>query len=262
MTENVRRIEAAKGCSRHPQSHWSMEQIVCHPSLQVTLFALIMCLLAALWGCSDYQSGEAAYKRGDYKTALKKLRPLAEKGNSKAQFRLGWMYGHGEGVIQNDEEAVEWYRKAAQQDHVIAQFNLGARYATGEGVVQNNEEAIKWYEKAIELGPAGDQAILGLRYVNGAGVAQDYGKALKCFRKAVEGGNTIAQLYLGSMCESGTGVDQNYVTAYMWYHRAGTLGIEGAHEERDKITEKMTIAQLREAQRLAREWKQRIDNAK
>ena len=129
MTENVRRIEAAKGCSRHPQSHWSMEQIVCQPTLQVTLFALIMCLLAALWGCSDYQSGEAAYKRGDYETALKKLRPLAEKGNSKAQFRLGWMYGHAEGVIQNNEEAVEWYRKAAQQDHAIAQFNLGASYA-------------------------------------------------------------------------------------------------------------------------------------
>ena len=260
MTENVRRIEAAKGCSRHPQSHWSMEQIVCHPSLQVTLFALIMCILTVGLGWADYQAGLEAYERGDYETALKKLRPLAEKGNSKAQFRLGWMYGHGEGVIQNDEEAVEWYRKAAQQDHAIAQFNLGTRYATGKGVVQNYEETIKWYEKAIEQGPAGDQAILGVRYANGAGIAQDYGKALKCFRKAVEQGNTIAQLYLGSMYEYGTGVDQNYVTAYMWYHRAGTLGIEGALEERDKIAEKMTPAQIAEAQRLAREWKPKKTN--
>ena len=255
MTENAWITEAAKGWSRPPQSHWRIGQIVCHLTLQVPLFALIMCLLAALSGCSDYQSGEAAYKQGDYKTALQELRPLGEKGNPKAQFRLGWMYGHGEGVIQSDEEAVEWYRKAAQQDHVIAQFNLGARYANGKGVVQNNEEAIKWYEKAMKQGPAGDQAILGIRYVNGAGIAQDYGKALNCFRRAVEQGNTIAQLYLGSMYEYGMGVDRNYVTAYMWYHRAGILGIEGAHEEREKITEKMNIVEITNARRIAREWK-------
>ena len=255
MTENVWRTEAAKGWSRPPQSHWCIEQIVCHSTLQVIQFALIMCLLAALSGCSDYQAGMEAYERGDYATALKKLRPLAEKGNSKAQFWLGWMYGHGGGMPQNDEEAVKWYRRAAQQDHAIAQFNLGARYATGKGIVQDEEEVVKWYDKAMKQGPAGDQAILGVRYVNGAGVAQDYGKALNCFRRAVEQGNTIAQLLLGSMYEYGMGVDRNYVTAYIWYHRAGILGIEGAHEERDKITEKMNIVEITNARRLAGEWK-------
>lgn len=127
MIKNVWKTEAAKGCVCHPKSHWGMAQIVCQPTLQIILLALIMCLLVALSGCSDYQDGEAAYKRGDYVTALKKWQPLAEKGNPEAQFRLGWMYAHGEGVMQSDEEAVKWYRKAAQQDHVIAQFNLGAR---------------------------------------------------------------------------------------------------------------------------------------
>lgn len=91
--------------------------------------------------------------------------------------------------------------------------------------------------------------------MNGAGIAQDYGKALKCIRKAVEQGNTIAQLHLGSMYEFGMGVDRNYVTAYMWYHRAGILGIEGALAERDKITEKMNIVEITNARHLAREWK-------
>ncbi len=255
MTEDVWRTRVVKQRVQGSQSHGCLEQIVCHSTLRGVISVLMICLFTAASVCGDFQAGVDAYERGDYETALQEFQPLAEGSDPKAQFRLGWMYGHGEGVIQNDEEAVEWYRKAAQQDHVIAQFNLGARYATGEGVVQNNEEAIKWYEKAIEQGPAGDHAILGVRYVNGAGVAQDYGKALKCFRKAVEGSNTIAQLYLGTMYESGMGVDQNYVTAYMWYHRAGTLGIEGALEERDKITEKMTIVQITNAQRLAREWK-------
>ena len=223
--------------------------------LRATLSIIVISLLVILSGCSDYQDGMEAYERGDYAAALKKLRPLAKKGNLGAQFRLGWMYGHGEGVMQSDEEAVKWYRKAAQQDHVIAQFNLGARYAKGKGVVQSNEEAAKWYEKAMKQGPAGDQVILSVRYVNGAGFAQDYGKAFNCLSKAVEQGNTIAQLYLGPMYEYGIGVDRNYVTAYMWYHRAGILGIEGAHEERDKITEKMNIVEITNARRLAREWK-------
>ena len=88
MTENVRRIEAAKGCSRYPQSHWSMEQIVCHPSLQVTLLALTVCLLTLGLARADYQAGVEAYERGDYETALQEWQPLAEKGNSKPQFRL------------------------------------------------------------------------------------------------------------------------------------------------------------------------------
>ena len=255
MTDNTQRGDTAKQCVQQYEWNQDSKQPPLRSTLQATISIIAISLLAVLLGCSDYQDGYDAYKRGNYPTALKKLRPLAERGNPKAQFRLGWMYGHGEGVIQNDEEAVEWYQKAAQQDHVIAQFNLGTRYATGKGVIQAEEEAVKWHEKAIEQGPAGDQVILGIRYVNGAGVAQDYGKALKCIRKAVEQGSTIAQLHLGSMYEFGMGVDRNYVTAYMWYHRAGILGIEGAHEERDKIVKKMTIVQIAEAQRLAREWK-------
>lgn len=258
MTEDVWRNDTAKQHAQYP--YRSLAQIVCHLTLQITFSVLMMCLLGGLSGCSDYPSGEAAYEQGDYATALKKLRPFAEKGNPKAQFRLGWMYSRGEGVIQNDEEAVEWYRKAAQQDHVAAQFNLGARYVTGEGVVPDSEEAMKWYERAIEQGPGGDQALLGLRYVNGAGVAQDYGKAVKCFQIAVEQGHTIAPVFLAAIYASGMGVDRDYVTAYMWYHRAGILGIEKAHEERDKILKEMTIVEITEARRLAREWKPTSEN--
>ena len=37
----------------------------------------------------------------------------AEQGNADAQFALGMMYTNGEGVLQNDAEAVRWYRRAA-----------------------------------------------------------------------------------------------------------------------------------------------------
>ena len=38
------------------------------------------------------------------------------------------MYDNGEGVPENDAEAVKWYRKAADQGYAQAQFNLGVMY--------------------------------------------------------------------------------------------------------------------------------------
>ena len=62
-----------------------------------------------------FEDGVAAYKRGDYATALRLLRPLAAQGNAAAQYLLGLMYGRGDGVPQDDAEAVKWYRLAAEQ---------------------------------------------------------------------------------------------------------------------------------------------------
>jgi len=38
---------------------------------------------------SSYQKGFGAYDRGDYDTALKEWRPLAEQGEAEAQLALG-----------------------------------------------------------------------------------------------------------------------------------------------------------------------------
>jgi TPR repeat protein len=47
----------------------------------------IVCLAAPAW--ADYQAGMDAYNRGDYATALREWRPLAELGIAPAQFNLG-----------------------------------------------------------------------------------------------------------------------------------------------------------------------------
>ncbi len=48
----------------------------------------------------------AAQNKGDYATALRLLRPLAEGGNATAQYNLGGLYASGQGVPQNYAEAV------------------------------------------------------------------------------------------------------------------------------------------------------------
>jgi TPR repeat protein len=50
---------------------------------------------------------------------------LAEQGDASAQFKLGEMYDNGQGVPQDDKQAMHWYRKAADQGDAIAQINVG-----------------------------------------------------------------------------------------------------------------------------------------
>src|SRR5437899_2478129 len=101
---------------------------------------------------ADLDMGVAAYNRGDYATALRELKPLAEKGMAPAQFNLGVMYNFGEGVPQDDKEALRWYRLAAEQGHHLAQFILGSRYAAGDGVRQDYVQSYMWLSLAAAQG--------------------------------------------------------------------------------------------------------------
>jgi len=68
--------------------------------------------------------GLTAYNSGDYATALREWKPLAEQGDVDAQYNLGLMYDNGRGVPQDDKTAVKWYRLAAEKGDASAQYNL------------------------------------------------------------------------------------------------------------------------------------------
>jgi hypothetical protein len=131
----------------------------------------------------DFDVGVKAHERGDYATALRIFRQLADQGYALAQNNLGVMYDKGRGVKQDYAEAVRWYRKAADQGIARAQSNLGTMYHLG------------------------------------------------------------------------TGVKQDVVQAHMWYYLAAAQGNKLARKFHDSLAEKMTPAQIAEAQRLARYWK-------
>jgi hypothetical protein len=173
---------------------------------------------------ADFNAGVAAYKQGDYATALREWHPLAKQGNAKAQSNLGVMYYNGQGVTQDYAEAVKWYRKGAEHGNAKAQYNLGLMYDNGQGVPQDYAEALQWYRKAAEQGNAGAQNNLGLMYYNGLGVPQDY------------------------------------VQAHMWYNLAASRlppgeGRDIAAKNRYIVAIWMTPAQISEAKKLAREWR-------
>jgi TPR repeat protein len=60
-----------------------------------------------------WEDGMAAYNRGDYMPAIQLFRPLAAKGNARAQHLIGVMYHKGEGVARNSVRAFAWFSLAA-----------------------------------------------------------------------------------------------------------------------------------------------------
>ena len=96
--------------------------------IRTTIIAVVLAFNAGSILAQDFQKGYAAYQSGDFVTALKEWRPLAEQGNADAQNNLGFMYENGNGVLQDFAEAAKWYRLAAEQGLAWGQYNLGLMY--------------------------------------------------------------------------------------------------------------------------------------
>jgi TPR repeat protein len=200
-----------------------MNEMMRMPRTFLTLFALFMMFALPVIG-ADFQKGLDAAKRGDFATALKEWKPLAELGNADAQYNLGIMYDKGRGVLQNYKIAVKWYTLAAKQGLASAQFNLGVRYDNGQGVLQNYKTAVKWYTLAAKQGHASAQYNVGVMYDQGLGVLKDYKTAVKWYNLAAKQGDISAQYNLGGMYDNGRGVLQNKKTAMEWYTLAAKQG--------------------------------------
>ena len=184
-----------------------------------------------------------AYTAGDYARAYKLWRPMADKGEREAQFNIGSLYEHGQGVALDAVKATDWYRKAASRGHEVAQFNLGNMYSDGRGVPRDLTLAMQWLLNAANQGFAPAQfnlamkyhharrrsrslesrgmvrqgrrtkssrsatVNLGALYQSGLGVAKDDARAVELYRKAAEQGHAQAQTYLGDMYHWGRGVN-------------------------------------------------------
>ena len=176
-----------------------------------------------------YYTGDGVMQ--NYEEAVKWYRKAAEQTHVEAQYALGMCYYDGNGVSKDANEAVYWLRKAVDQDHAKAQDALGECYFNGFGVSEDDEKAVYWYRKSAEQGYAIAQFDLGYCYKNGFGVNQDYTEAVRWYRNAAEQGYAVAQYYLGLCYAEGKGVSQDYQEAVDWYHKAAEQGFDIAQNE-------------------------------
>ena len=112
----------------------------------------ILGLTAPAWG--DWDEGVAAYQRGDYATALREWRPLAEQGNAASQALLGGMYGLGRGVPQDYVQAHVWINLAVSnlppgmnRDRAVKSRDLLAKSMTPAQISEAQKLAREWKPK-------------------------------------------------------------------------------------------------------------------
>jgi TPR repeat protein len=211
----------------------------------------ILCCNAAVAGLTE---GYEALSRHDYATAIKEYRPLAERGNAEAQYRIGRLYEFGKGYPQDKAQGIAWIRKAAAQNHADAQQELGVIYATGDGVKRDDVQAVAWFRKAAMQGESTAQYNLGLLYAKGQGVKKDYAQAIAWWRKSATQGNEDAQFKLGVVYHTGQGVAKDEVLALANATIAARGGDKENMEYRDEIAKELTPEQRRSARALADAW--------
>jgi hypothetical protein len=87
---------------------------------------------------------------------------LAYAGDAFGQFMLGLMHDTGQGVDQDDGEAINWYRKSAKQGVVQAQFNLARKIYLKETAlgIGDDVQVYKWSYYAASAGHKGAEQLL------------------------------------------------------------------------------------------------------
>ncbi|MEF3366529.1 tetratricopeptide repeat protein [Methylocystis sp. 9N] len=223
------------------------------PATRVLAALLCACAMTAA-RAGEYEDAAAAARRGDFAAAFKQLKPLADKGDARAQADLGVMYFAGKGVAADPKEALKWTRRAAEQGSPSAQFNLGSIYLEGQIVLRDAKEAMKWNLLAAGQGLAAAQVNIASMYYDGDGVAQDYKEAVRWLRLAAEQGDPEAQLNLGNMYVAGQGVERDLLRGYMWTRIASdSLSMSDADKKslRDLSAKTLSPEELAKGQAMA-----------
>ena len=86
-------------------------------------------------------------------SALHWYQKAAYAGSALGQYYLGILYFEGwNGEKPDKKRGLAWLYKAANSCEPWAMFYIGNCYRRGDGVEENLNEAIRWYKKAAEYG--------------------------------------------------------------------------------------------------------------
>ena len=172
---------------------------------------------------ADLAKGLAAVQSKQWREAFAQFEPLAKRGDPRAEINLGNLYMRGLGVEQDYAQAYAWYEKAARSGHPTGQAKLGMLYFLGLGLNEDHAEAARWFRKAAERGESG------------------------------------AAMALAAMYEQGDGVERNPVEAYVWYSIATDLGKHDGLDQKTRLADELSPAQLNIALTQINAWREQYD---
>jgi len=135
----------------------------------------------------DTSEAARAYATGDVVAAMKLYTRAADAGDALAQVRLAEILD----AAEDDQRAVDYFRRAAAQNHPAGEFGLGRMYAKGEGVARDPAEALRWYRRAADRDHLPAIEAIAWAYATGdLGLPKDKAEADAWGARAVKLGGT------------------------------------------------------------------------
>ena len=215
---------------------------------------LLLLLLTALPAASAIPTS-AAGKTSLADIVRAQLQAL-ENDDAEAMAALGWRYVHGDGVAQDEVQALKWFRAAADKGSLSGMYGLSDCLRYGRGVAPDvaaadklllaaaegghapaqatagglasdagrMEQSRAWYEKAAAQGNAAGQRGFGWLLLHGKGGPADSARGLALLRAAADAGETRAMNALADAYRRGIGVEPDAVQAREWFRRSAAAG--------------------------------------
>ena len=135
-------------------------------------------------------------------------------------FEMGMAYKNGDGVEQDPEMAIAFFKIAAELGHMLAQMAVGSYYYA----LNDCYEAIKWIGMAAEMGNAEALFNMGIFYLEGMGCDQDMEKCANYLHRAARRRHPEAQFAYADLLSNGWGIEQDEKRAMKWYLDAAENG--------------------------------------
>eukprot|EP00590_Aulacoseira_subarctica_P007176 CAMPEP_0172428428 /NCGR_PEP_ID=MMETSP1064-20121228/46273_1 /TAXON_ID=202472 /ORGANISM="Aulacoseira subarctica , Strain CCAP 1002/5" /LENGTH=347 /DNA_ID=CAMNT_0013173201 /DNA_START=241 /DNA_END=1284 /DNA_ORIENTATION=- len=126
---------------------------------------------------------------------LSMIKDLAERGHPDAMCLYGICLCEGKASLDpNPLQGVVWLRRCAElHGHAQSIYELGVAFYTGEGVVEDEGQAVKYFRMSSDDGHPGASYLLGDCLLDGFGTEKDRAEALERFIGAAERGHRGAQ---------------------------------------------------------------------
>ena len=206
-------------------------------------------------GEEKYMEGIAAFESGAFEEAVTFFRAGAEKGDAEAQMMLAYCLEEGIGTEEDEEESVEWMKKAADTGNPIAQALYGMHLSSELGdteaclvylkksvdqdcvlgklllggmLLRNKDEAEKGFEmllKIAKLPPSDETSVLDY-------MKDEEDRELFTGRdfSAANAIIAMAQCLVGSAYIQGEGVERDPAEGEKWIRKAAAGGFVTAAE--------------------------------
>lgn len=182
----------------------------------IALLAVMLLTTAGAAAQSASYKLQQAYNMmnsGQYLQAAKILRPLADAGNTEAQYYAAWLFHNGKGVNKSAEQALKYGKMAANKGNKFAAALVGQIYMNKK----DNTNALAYYKKAAAGGLAEAYYNVGIILSND----NRQEDAFLAWLSGAEEGDENCMFQVAKTYYTGSGdIPRNYDESMSWIKKA------------------------------------------